>query len=295
MRDIDWEILYELYKNPNITKVASLFFMSQPALTKRVKQMEEEFQVTIVNRTPKGLLFTREGKYLAEQAEKYLAFMKETRDGILTFRENATPVITVGSSYTYSKYMLYDVLFRYNLKYPQVRFQVITEQSRNVYPRMLEESIDVAFVRGNYEGPFHKILVGRCKGYIVSKGPVSLQELPAMQQIEYETNEVTQEILSNWWNEHFNVSATSGMTVAYVDIAWQLVEKGFGYTCCFLPEILPEEFEKQLGLHLTPMTWKDGSPVVRDTWFLYPKTKRLSDSLQTFVDFINEELAVEDF
>ena len=60
MKDSDWEILYELYRNPNMTKVANLLYMTQPSLTKRLQHMESEFQVTIVNRTPKGLEFTEE-------------------------------------------------------------------------------------------------------------------------------------------------------------------------------------------------------------------------------------------
>ncbi len=74
MKDSDWEILYALYKKPNITKVANMLFMTQPSLTKRLQQMEKEFDVTIVDRTPKGLVFTKEGTYLAKQAGYYLEF-----------------------------------------------------------------------------------------------------------------------------------------------------------------------------------------------------------------------------
>ena len=80
MKDTDWEILYELYKNPNMTKVANLLYITQPSLTKRLQHMEEEFQVTIVNRTTKGLEFTKEGEYLAQQAKKYLDFINQTRN-----------------------------------------------------------------------------------------------------------------------------------------------------------------------------------------------------------------------
>ena len=59
MKDSDWEILYELHRNPNMTKVANLLYITQPSLTKRLQHMEAEFQVTIVNRTPKGLTFRR--------------------------------------------------------------------------------------------------------------------------------------------------------------------------------------------------------------------------------------------
>ena len=41
MKDSDWEILYALYKKPNITKVANMLYMTQPSLTKRLQQMEK--------------------------------------------------------------------------------------------------------------------------------------------------------------------------------------------------------------------------------------------------------------
>ncbi len=72
MKDSDWRILYELHKTSNLTKTANLLFMTQPTLTKRLKQMETEWGCTIVDRTPKGLTFTAEGNFLATQAEKYL-------------------------------------------------------------------------------------------------------------------------------------------------------------------------------------------------------------------------------
>ena len=37
MKDSDWEILYRLYKTPNITKVANMLYISQPSLTRRLK------------------------------------------------------------------------------------------------------------------------------------------------------------------------------------------------------------------------------------------------------------------
>lgn len=113
MKDSDWEILYELYKNPNMTKVANLLYMTQPSLTKRLQHMETEFQTSIVNRTPKGLEFTPEGEYLAERAEKYLEFMKETKEKLEEFKEKTKDSILIGSSYTYSKYTLSDILVRY--------------------------------------------------------------------------------------------------------------------------------------------------------------------------------------
>ena len=129
MEDFDWKIIYELHKNPNMTKAANQLYITQPSLTKRLKHIEAEFQTAIVDRTPKGLEFTPEGEFLAGQAEIYLDFMRQTRSKIEAFRENQEGSITIGSSYTYSKYTLTDILYRYNQDHPKIRFHVINEQS----------------------------------------------------------------------------------------------------------------------------------------------------------------------
>ena len=76
--------------------------------------------MTIVNRTPKGLEFTEEGEFLGKQAGEYLEFLRKTKEKLKEYQENSEGVITIGSSYTYSKYTLTDVLVQYKAKHPNV-------------------------------------------------------------------------------------------------------------------------------------------------------------------------------
>ena len=289
MKDTDWEILYELYKNPNMTKVANLLYITQPSLTKRLQAMEAEFNITIVDRTPKGLRFTSEGKYLAKQAEKYMGFMRETKEGLQQFQKKADSLIIIGSSYTYSKYMLTDLMLKFRADHPYTKFEVITEQSNLLFRRVLEGSVDVAFVRGDYEGPVHQVLVGECQGYAVTKEPVRLEELPYMPRISYKTNDRTKELLNDWWTDYFQQEEPAGMAVGFVDVAWQMINRGMGYTCCFPPE----NFKNELNLCLTPLLKRDGTRVVRRTWFVYPREKRIPDALEQFIQYIEKEAAVK--
>lgn len=287
MKDSDWEILHELYKNPNMTKVANLLYMTQPSLTKRLQHMESEFQVTIVNRTPKGLKFTPEGKLLAERADLYLHFMEETKGKLEELKASVGGNIIIGSSYTYSKYNLTDVLVQYRRKHSNTSFDIVNEQSNILFRKMLEGSIDVGFVRGDYEGPVNKILIAQNEGYLVTKEPVDFSKLPKMQRIGYRANEHTKEILDGWWKDQFGVDAPESMSGGYVDFAWQLIHKGLGYTLCFLPD----HFENEYNLCLTPLVYKDGKKVMRNTWFIYSKNKRMTKTLEDFIEFIDKEIA----
>lgn len=286
MKDTDWEILHELYKNPNMTKVANLLYITQPSLTKRLQHMETEFQVTIVNRTPKGLEFTPEGEFLAQQAEKYLKFLKGTQEKLKEFKETTEAEILVGSSYTYSKYTLTDLLLKYRASHPNVNFLVVSDQSNVLFRKMLEGSIDVAFIREDYEGAVNKTLLGKNEAYLVTREPVDMEALPSMQRIGYKTNDRTKELLEKWWENWYGTEFPAGMVVGYIDVAWQLIARGIGYTVCFLPE----NFENQYNLCLTPLKNKDGSPVTRNTWFLYSKNKRISRTLEDFITYIEKDV-----
>ena len=289
MKDTDWEILCELYKNPNMTKVANCLFMTQPSLTKRLQRMEEEFQIQIVNRSSKGLSFTEEGEYLAKQAQEYMHFLNVTKMTIELMKEKGSKSIVIGSSYTYSRADLPDILVDYREKEPKLSFEIVTEQSNILFRKMLEGSLDVAFIRGDYEGPVHRMLVAKNEAYLCTKNPVHMEDLPHMQFISYKTNDVTKQLIEEWWRNRFGEDMSPGMNVGYIDVAWQLVEKGVGYTICYLPT----DFENKYNLCLTPITNQDGSYVIRNTWFVYPKNKRLNKELEDFIKYIEKDVAID--
>lgn len=285
MKDSDWEILYELHKNPNMTKVAEQLYLTQPSLTKRLHNMEDEFQTAILNRTSQGLRFTPEGEYLAERAVRYRDFIHETRRGLKSFREKGEGVITIGSSYTYSKYTLTDVLVTYRKEHPGVEFEIVNDQSNLLFRKVVEGSVDVGFIRGDYEGPVRQTLLGSNQAFLVTREAVDMRKLPEMVRINYKTNDRTIKLLDDWWQDRFDAPVPTGMHVGYIDFAWQIIEKGVGYTCCFLPD----QFKNEFHLCLTPLTKKDGSRVIRNTWFVYPKTRRLPGILEDFIGFIRTE------
>lgn len=299
MKDFDWELLHELYKNPNLTKVANILYITQPTLTKRLQHIEAEFDVTIVERTPKGLEFTPEGEYLAQQAEVYLRFMKQTKSHLEQLRENAGGLVTIGSSYTYSKYTLTDQLIRFRMECPGIRFQVQNAHSNQLFRQMLDGTVDVAFVRGDYDGAINRVLLGKTCAYAMTRQPIgSISDLLGLRRLWYSTNAESQKLLDTWWEEQFRETPPAGQVLGYVDVVWQMVQKGLGYTLCFLPE----EFTNPYGLCLTPLTHPDGTPVTRNTWFLYPQNKRLNENVDRFIDFIlqdrkrnlNERTGLED-
>lgn len=289
MKDSDWQILYELSVTPNITKVARRLYITQPSLTKRLKSIEDEFQIKIVNRTTKGVEFTKEGELLAGKAKEYINFMSRVRKELRELCDEEKVVITIGSSYTYSKYVLSDILFEYTKEHPNIRFEVQNEQSNLLFRKACDGEVDVAFVRGDYEGPVKMGRIDEYRAYILTNEPIILEKLPNMTKIDYKISDCSQRLLEEWWNSYYNISAPVGMNAGYVDVAWQLVGKGLGYTCCFLPD----DYENRYNLVLTPMDFPDGRPVVRNTWFVYKEQRNMSWELRKFIKYVEDNIVIE--
>lgn len=290
IKDSDWEILYKLYETPNMTKVADMLYISQPSLTKRVKNMEKEFEVKIINRTSKGVKFTSEGEYLAKKAKEYMEFIKNVKEGLNSYKTELEGTIKVGSPYTYSKFELTDVLFEYSKKNKNVKFEIINDQSNNLFKMVLKNHIELGFICGDFDGDVNKILVKQNKAYIVSKEPIDLDKLPQMQRIDYKTNDKSKEILDGWWRKTYGENPPVGMFAGYVEFAWQLVDKGLGYACCFLPE----GFEKVYNVCLTPILDDNGNNIIRNTWLVYPKKKQMSTVVKDFVKFVEDNIQIRE-
>ena len=290
MRDTDWQILYELKETENITKAAEHLYISQPAFTKRLKVIEDEFGITIVRRSTKGVAFTREGELLAEKAAEYLAFLERTRKEIEHIRSSEKEVITIGMPYTFTRYFMPDMLSSYLADNQDIQFDIQNDTSTILFRKACEGEVDAAFVRGDYSGDVERGRVDDYYAYILTKEPVQLSDLPGMTRIKYRTNEKSRQLIEEWWKEQYGTESPDGFSSGnYVDAAWELVGKGLGYCICFLPE----SYQNPLGLVLTPMQHKDGTPVIRSTWFVYKDRKDMSKPLRKFIRYVEDNIVIE--
>ena len=69
----DCRLLRALHEHKNITRASHILFTSQPALTKRLQGLEQEFGVKLFIRHSKGISFTPAGEYLVSAAERMVS------------------------------------------------------------------------------------------------------------------------------------------------------------------------------------------------------------------------------
>ena len=291
MRDSDWKIIYELHQNPSITKVSGLLYKSQSAITKRLQSMEEELACRIVERTPQGVTFTKEGEFLFQMAEKYLQLENETQEGLRKLREEHKETILLGSAYTYTKYSLYDVLNPFTAAHPNISVRVINKQSNYLYEMLMEGKLDAAFIRSDYTvGVYHE-LVDHTAAYCVTRDPVDLDALPSMEQVAYQTNKKTIGKIEAWWMERYGTTLPEPAEDAgYIEFAFRSIAAGNRYLLCFLPDNFVNEFQ----LTLTPLLAKDGKQITRDSWFIYKKEKNRRAVVDELIQYVEKHVKIRE-
>ena len=290
MKDSDWRIINALHETQSITKIAAMMYKSQSAITKRLQIMEQELDCRIVERTPLGVVFTKEGEFLYKESVKHIEFENEVTEGLRLIKEQTKENIIIGSAYTYTKYTLYDALDEFVKSHPNVSIRVVNKQSDLLYNMLMEGKLDVAFIRSDYTDNVYHELVDHTDGYIVSRDPVDISDLPHMERVAYQTNVKTEQKIADWWQEQFGTMIPEASEdVGYIEFAFRNISSGNKYLLCFLPD----NFVNEYNLSLQPMLKADGSRVSRKTWFIYKKEKNRRAIVDELIDYVDKNVKIK--
>ncbi|CEG21291.1 HTH-type transcriptional regulator CysB [Planococcus massiliensis] len=281
MNERDWLILKTLYEKKNITKTAESLYVSQPSITKRIQQIEQEYGRTLVVRGTKGVQFTPEGEYLAKCADEMLERLYHIKDQVLNIGLEVSGTLRLGVSNYITRHKLPLLLKLFGERFPKVNYKVSTGWSRDVFNLAYNQEVHVGIVRGDYNWSGPKHLLFEEKLCVVSKEYVGLHELPFMPRIEYETDNLLKTTIDNWWTGTFSQPPLLGMEVDKADTCKEMVLNGLGYG--ILPSVLIENHD---DLYLINLEDESGNPLVRRTWLLYREETLQSKAANEFVQFV---------
>lgn len=146
MADRRLQVFHAVAKHLSFTRAADALFMTQPAVTFQIKQLEEQYSTRLFERRHGGISLTPAGDLVLSYAERILALSNEmeTRLGEMT-GEMRGPLL-VGASTTIAEFMLPRVLGEFNALYPQVRARLIVANSESIESRVAERMLDVGLI-----------------------------------------------------------------------------------------------------------------------------------------------------
>ena len=115
-----YRIFYEVARCKNITAASEKLLISQPAVTKHIKNLEESLGVILFIRTKKGVVLTEAGNKLYNKVKQALDLINDGEIIIDEDKKNHNSTIKIGISTTLAKVFLMDYIEKFHSKYPYV-------------------------------------------------------------------------------------------------------------------------------------------------------------------------------
>lgn len=147
------EINTELYKNfymvareGSISKAAEVLYISQPAVTRSIQQLEEKSGCSLFFRTPKGMKLTKEGETLFKYIEQAFNFIAQGEKKLSEIKELLAGEITIGVGDTICKHYLLPHLKNFNHAYPGVRIHVRNHTTPVIIDMLKKGLVDLGIV-----------------------------------------------------------------------------------------------------------------------------------------------------
>lgn len=276
----DWNMLLELYNSKSITKASERLFISQPALTRRLHQIEEEFAATIIIRSARGISFTPQGERLIEYCRSMLKQYHQLRTS-MSGDSDLAGTIQISASVSQTQFFLPGLLKAFLAQHPGISFEVNSCMSSLSLRALNARETQIAFFRGNHSGNFVQKQLSVHRGYIVCSYPFSLQDLPDMPYISFESDHTSSSIRETWWYDHFSVPPYTAMTVKNANICYEMVRNGLGFGLYLNTEPWfhdPALFYQQMFFH-------DQTPVLRTDYAACRPESLALEHIASFMDF----------
>lgn len=128
-------------------KAADKLHLSQPAVSTRISNLEQELKVPLFERGPGDLILTKYGTLLLSYAEQMLFVEEEIKQRVANPSETEG-LFRVGASETIAQAWLPEFLKTFSEHYPRVNVDLTVDISLNLRSALLERSLDLALLMG---------------------------------------------------------------------------------------------------------------------------------------------------
>jgi DNA-binding transcriptional LysR family regulator len=295
MADRRLQVFYTVAKQLSFTKAAEQLFMTQPAVTFQVKQLEEHFNTRLFDRSHGRIALTPAGRLVLDYAERVLALTEEMDARVGDLTGSVAGALSLGASMTIAEYILPKILGEFKAAHPEVRAHMSVANSETIVNRVADHSLDVGLIESPSYLPTLQIeacgedeLVVICApGHALTRlQAVRPQDLAAAPWVRREPGSGTREFTDNYLRE-CNIAPDDldvTMELGSPEAMKSLVETGICIAVVSRATVVKE-------LALGSLVARSLAPrLIRTLSHVQPNERFRSRLLTTFVDFAKRRM-----
>ena len=142
-----YRVFYTVARCGSLTKAAEELFISQPAVSQAIRQLERELGTTLFHRVHRGMELTKQGgELIFHDVERALKLLGGAEDKLSELNKSATGTLRIGASETIFQYILTEKIVEYHNLYPQVKIELLTDISPNTIEQLKTDRCDIGFL-----------------------------------------------------------------------------------------------------------------------------------------------------
>lgn len=278
MKISDYELLLKLNEVGTIRGTAKVVLISQPAVTQRLKYIEEYFGEPIFLRTAKRLIPTPAGELILSHAKEVVTREEAIKNKLARTSDEVQGTLSVACSSLISQRFLPKILGEYTNKHPKVAIDLVTGISEDI--RRDHKNYDVCIIRGEKLKESICVRLFADPLYIFDTEPFPEDGVKERPLISFKSDDSMHEIVENWLYYHQDsIKPLKTMTVDQIETCKQFMKQGIGMA------VLPKSVSVSLmgNYPNLPLTL-DGESVTRDTWVCYQEEAMQLPQVKHFIE-----------
>jgi DNA-binding transcriptional LysR family regulator len=296
MADRRLQVFHAVAKHLSFTKAGEALFMTQPAVTFQIKQLEEHFNTHLFERGHGQISLTDAGRIVFDYAERILGLSNELDARLKDLTGQISGPLLIGASMTIAEYLLPKVLGEFSGRFPSVVPRLLVANSEHVQFQLAEQSLDVGFIEGDSLLPSlvtevvceDELLVVCAPAHpLAQQQSIAPSQLAQHAYISREPGSGTREVTDHYLQKVGipPESLQPAMELGSPEALKGLVATGRGFAIMSRATVIKEtRLGLLLGIPLSPR-------LVRNLSVVYVKQKFSSKLVSTFVAFAKGRLA----
>ena len=147
--DFRLKVFETVARRLNFTRAAEELFITQPAVTRHIKELERLLDARLFKREGRGIALTAEGVRLLVHSRRILKEYETLAEDMSSGRN--TPVsgeLSLGASSTMSQYVLPPLLALFNRHYPEIRIRLKSGNTEEIEQAVQDEAVQLGIVEG---------------------------------------------------------------------------------------------------------------------------------------------------
>lgn len=148
-----YKIFYSVAKNLNITKASSELMISQPGVSKAIKNLENQLGCSLFVRTKSGVLLTDEGKVFYTKVKQAMELIEHAEKSIMEMVNLEAGFLNIGISNTLTKKYLLPYIEEFHNLHPKIKIKIFTNPTFELITKARNGLLDFIILNLPYEVP----------------------------------------------------------------------------------------------------------------------------------------------